>query len=112
MMVAIESDMVVMRPQEALVTVSARQRRVTSQPIDAEVLDALPTPLLVLDRHRVVERANAAALALLGEEVIGVYWDPSPAAQEERNLNGTRLPERLRKSTRRKAAPWRESHGS
>jgi two-component system sensor histidine kinase FlrB len=81
-MVAIESNMVVMRPQEPLVTVSARQRRVTLQPIDAEVLDALPTPLLVLDRHRVVERANTAALALLGEEVIGVYWDPSPAAQE------------------------------
>jgi len=54
-----------------------------------EILDALPSALLVLDERRIVVEANSHALALLGEDVVGAYWAGSPTAEERPLRHGT-----------------------
>ena len=54
-----------------------------------EILDALPSALLVLDDNRIVVEANSHALALLGDDVVGAYWAGSTTAEERRMRHGT-----------------------
>ncbi len=54
-----------------------------------EILDALPSALLVLDPQRIVVEANSHAIGLFGHDVVGAYWAGSPAAEERPMRHGT-----------------------
>jgi two-component system sensor histidine kinase FlrB len=70
-------------------TATPRVRPPAESPSLDEILDALPSALLVLDDRRVVVEANSHALALLGDDVVGAYWAGSPTAEERRLRHGT-----------------------
>ena len=68
---------------------SPRLAPATLPPSLDEILDALPSALLVLDERRIVVEANSHALALLGADVVGAYWAGSSTAEERRMRHGT-----------------------
>jgi two-component system, sensor histidine kinase FlrB len=80
-MVALGTDYRTVQPPRLL-------RAVVPPALD-EILDALPSALLVLDANRIVVEANSHALALLGGDVLGAYWAGSPTAEERQMRHGT-----------------------
>jgi len=79
--------MVALRPD--IRSVPPRPLPVAAHPPLDEILDALPSALLVLDHDRIVVEANSHALALLGHDVVGAYWAGSSAAEERPMRHGT-----------------------
>jgi len=82
-MIALRSD------TRSDIRLAAPRRRPVAAPSLDDILDALPSALLVLDRDRIVVEANSHALALLGREVIGAYWAGSSTAEERPLRHGT-----------------------
>jgi two-component system sensor histidine kinase FlrB len=88
LMVAIGSDIRFASPPPSVPALPRALRPVAPPSLD-EILDALPSALLVLDDNRVVVEANSHALSLLGDDVLGAYWAGSATAEERPMRHGT-----------------------